>query len=120
MKKILSICILMVLLVPFVAQANFMGPIGNPMCTGLQEYSTKLCNLLWTIQSILYILSTAVAVLFIIIAGIIYITAGDSEDKTKQAKKMIVNALIGVAIVVSFSFLIGIVREILTNTLGTS
>lgn len=119
MKKILFICILTALTVPIFVQASFMGPIGNPMCTGLQEYSTKLCNLLWTIQSILYILSIAIAVIFIIIAGIIYMTAGDSEDKTKQAKKMVINALIGVAIVVSFSFLIGIVREILTSTLGT-
>lgn len=83
------------------------------------EYSLKLCVLLLKIQQILYGLSLSIAVVFIIIGGIIYITAGDNEDKIKTAKKMIVNALIGFAIVLSVGFLIGIVREIITSTVGS-
>jgi type IV secretory pathway VirB2 component (pilin) len=118
MKKYIFILLFSLLIVPNVVSANFLGPIGNPMCSGLGEYSTRLCNLLWEIQSILYILAGSIAVLFIIIAGLMYMTAGESEDKTKQAKKMIINALIGVAIVMSCGFLIGIVREILSSTIG--
>lgn len=83
------------------------------------EYSLKLCVLLLKIQQILYGLSLSIAVVFIIIGGIIYITAGDSEDKIKTAKKMIINALIGFAIVLSVGFLIGIVREIITGTIAS-
>jgi len=82
-------------------------------------YSLKLCVLLLRVQQILYGLSLSIAVVFVIIGGIIYVTAGDSEDKTKTAKKMIVNALIGFAIVLSVGFLIGIVRELITNTIGS-
>ena len=96
----------------------YIWNIGNPMCTGLGEYATKFCNFLWKIESILYILSAAVAVIFVVVGGIMYVTAGESEDKVKQAKKTVINALIGVAIIVAAGFLVGIVNEIITSNLS--
>ena len=60
-------------------------------------------------------LAMGVAVLIIIIAGIQYMTAGDSEDRTKKAKKTIINGLIGVAIVMLAYFAVNLVKEFILD-----
>lgn len=42
----------------------------------------------------------ALAVLFIIIGGVMYITAGGNDDKTKLARKYIFSAVIGLIILI--------------------
>ena len=71
----------------------------------------KLCDAIGEIGDIIAIGGIAIAVIFIIVGGIKYLTAGDSEDKTKSARKMITNALIGVAIILVAYFLVQMVAE---------
>jgi preprotein translocase subunit YajC len=104
-------------LLPTIVQADFTGWNGPDLCAGLDTYAHKLCNLLWDIQKILYAGALVLAIIMVIIGGITYMTAGESEDKAKKARKMITNGIIGFAIVIAFSFIIGIVREIITNSL---
>jgi len=49
----------------------------------------------------------------IIIAGIIIMTSRGSEEKVTKGKKIIKWTLIGVAIAVSASFIIGLIKELL-------
>lgn len=113
MKKFLFAFILMVLLSPFMASANNI--FGYTQCYkgNLSTYPSaqKLCILIEDIGDILFVGGIALAVIFIIVGGIKYVTAGDSEDKAKSARKLIINSLIGVAIVFAAFFLIQLVDE---------
>lgn len=52
------------------------------------------------IITFLEVLAGAVAIIYLILAGIQYITAGGNTEQANKARQGIVNALIGVAIVV--------------------
>jgi len=49
--------------------------------------------------------AAAIAVLFLIIGGILYMTSGGNDEKIKKAKSMIFSAIIGV-VVILLSFII--------------
>jgi len=49
----------------------------------------------------------------IIIGGIQYMTSAGNEEKTNKAKKTILWAIIGIAIVISVNFITGFLEEIL-------
>jgi len=53
----------------------------------------------------------------IVLGGITYMSARDDEQQTAKAKKMILNGLIGFAIVISFALIMGFVRGIVSQTL---
>lgn len=53
------------------------------------------------------------AVLVIIIGGFAYLTAGGSEDRIGKAKKIIVNGLVGAAIIIGSGFIIGALIEVI-------
>jgi len=86
-------------------------------CDQLEPYSAKLCNLLWKIQQILYAVGIGLAAIMIILGGITYMSAREDEEQVKKAKKMIINGLIGFAIVLSFALIMGLVRGIVSETL---
>ena len=94
MKKFLLIFVLAVLVVPFIAQA--------------QSAIVTICNILQIAKIIVAAIGFGIAVLLLIVAGIKYITAGGDEAKAGEAKKGIINALIGIVIVVAAVFIIGI------------
>jgi riboflavin transporter FmnP len=81
--------------------------IENPLKTQSIE---ELIN---AIANILQVLAIGVGAIMIIIAGIQYMTSAGSEEKAKKAKQTIIYALIGVAVVTSARFLIGLITEIL-------
>jgi Sec-independent protein secretion pathway component TatC len=65
--------------------------------------------ILWVIRALLGICGL-VAVLFIIIGGFQYITSGASEDLAKRGKSTLVNAIIGLIIVIlSYTIVIVVV-----------
>lgn len=86
-------------------------------CDQLQPYSQRLCDLLWTIQQILYAIGIGLAGIMVVLGGITYMSARDDEEQTRKAKKMITNGLIGFAIVISFALILGLVRGIVSETL---
>lgn len=61
-----------------------------------------------SIVDILSVVAGAVAVIFIIIGGIKYVTSGGSPEKTKAAKNTILAALVGLAIIIATQFIINI------------
>ena len=118
MKKLIIIVFLVILTFPSVVLAQGMNLVWSQgECDQLEEYSARLCNLLWTVQQILYAVGIGLAGIMVILGGITYMSARDSEEQTTKAKKMITNGLIGFAIVLSFALIMGLVRGIVSETL---
>jgi hypothetical protein len=116
--NIALICLSLVLVVaPFVAGAQFRIP--DPGGTGLGGgigSETTLTGFILRVINIALALAGLIAVLFLIIGGFRYITAGGNEDASGQAKKIILNAVIGI-IVIILSF---VVVRVVSNTLTTT
>lgn len=110
MKKtlfIVAFCSIMVVLMPYIVMADETVVIDCPL---------KVCNfdsIIGTVTTILNALAIAAGTIMIIIGGIQYMTSAGNEEKAKKAKQVIIYAIIGVAIVLSADFIIGIVKEII-------
>jgi|SRR3989344_2473262 len=95
-----------------VAFAQFQLPYsGN---TNLPNDSS-LSGLIMRIINIALGVAGLVAVLFLIIGGFRYITAAGNEETAEQAKKIIINAIIGVVVII-LSF---VIVRVISNALIT-
>ena len=90
-----------------VAPAVFAAPVDtfglNPVKTGLDD-SLGSQSIQTTIASIINValsLLGIVAVVIILMGGFKWMTAGGSEEKTGEAKKIIFSGVIGLAIIMS-------------------
>jgi len=116
--NILTICLSLVLVAaPLLAGAQFNIPDagGTGLNSGLTNEST-LTGFILRVINIALALAGLIAVLFLIIGGFRYITAGGNSDNSDEAKKIILNAVIGI-IVVILSF---VVVRVVSNTLVNS
>ena len=99
-------------LAPFVASAQFVVPdtdnTGLPNDTSINDFIIRIINILLGVVGI-------IAVLFLIIGGFRYVTAGGNEESAESGKKTIINAIIGIIIVI-LAFVI--VRVVATAVLG--
>ncbi|MFO7807391.1 MAG: hypothetical protein R6V40_03140 [Candidatus Moraniibacteriota bacterium] len=108
-KKIFLACCIVFSLITFAAASgqsidyDYENPIGFNSLTGFIEH------ILVTIQNLVGWL----AVIFIIIGGVIYITGGGSEKQVSVAKSIITNALIGFALVVAAPSLLKELKDII-------
>ncbi len=64
-------------------------------------------------------LSGAFAVLFIVIGGFRYITAGGSEETTEKARKTLTNSVIGLTIILLAAMIVRITANFITGNTGT-
>lgn len=91
-----------------VTQFGFRGTTGDP-----NELNTILAKYWDTASKIVFGLMTAVAVLVLIWAGVQYITSGGSPEKAKKARATIINAILGIVILVTaygiLSLILGLV-----------
>ena len=63
----------------------------------------------------LKIIVIPIGTVMVIIGGLQYMLSGGSEEKVTKAKSTILYAIIGIVIVLSVKFIVGIVQEILGN-----
>jgi heme A synthase len=75
-----------------------------------------ICVLLSRIKTILLVVGVGLAVLLIVIGGIMYMTSQGDDEKAGKAKKLIINALIGVAIMLVALVLVSWVQSLLTGS----
>jgi hypothetical protein len=75
-----------------------------------------LTGFIFRVINIALALAGLIAVLFLIIGGFRYITAGGNEDAAGDAKKIITNAILGI-IVIILSF---VVVRVVSNTLAST
>jgi len=117
--KIVNIVTLVALLVlvaaPLATSAQFDLPDPQGSKTNLPS-DTNVSGLLFRVIQIMLAIAGLVAVIFLIIGGFRYITAGGNEEASEAAKKTITNAIIGVVIII-LSFVI--VRVVANAVKGT-
>ncbi len=109
------------LLVPAVAsgQTTCTDCVGDGLKTigttaGFPNQNSNITNgnivgLISTVIRIILFISGAVAVLFVVIGGATYLTAGGNDEQTAKAKKTITNALIGIVIIILSYVIVNVV-----------
>ncbi len=102
-----SLGILSFLAVPAFAQGYIPSSI-----TGA-SISSNPNQLITTVINFLFIIVGLVFFIMIVIAGIQWITSGDAEDKKSAAQKRLVNAVIGIVIVVASYLIVEVVSGLL-------
>lgn len=60
-----------------------------------------------------FVVGLAVALLFVIIGGIKYITSGGDEGKATEARNTITNAVIGAVVIIAFRIILDLVVKII-------
>ena len=85
-------------------QWNWLGPVnsGSPTVRGLAN----------TIFSFVLLIAAVLAVIYLIYSGIIYITAAGNPDNAKKGQQGVINAIIGIIIIVAAFFIINLAMNI--------
>lgn len=90
----------------YIKNGNYDG-VGN--CTPTVQFPQGIWAIAFAAIDMLLYLAGIVAVISIIIAGISYITAAGNSDQITSARKRIINSLIGLAIVIIASAVVGFI-----------
>jgi hypothetical protein len=85
--------------------------------TGLNcSAGTNINQLIKTVINWALGITFAIAVLFMIIGGFWYITAGGNEEQADKGKKTIINAIIGVIVIILSYVIVNVVSNLVSNT----
>ncbi len=87
---------------------------NSPFNGGLAK-ETTLGGLIKTVLTILLTLSGIIAVVFIIIGGFQYMTAGGNEEQAEKGRKALVNAIIGLVVVILAFTIVTVVTNFVTS-----
>jgi type IV secretory pathway VirB2 component (pilin) len=87
----------------------------SPFSGGLASQST-LSGLITTVINIVLTLSGVIAVIFIIIGGFQYMTARGNEEQAEKGRKALVNAIIGLLIIILAFTIVTVVSNALTSS----
>lgn len=91
---------------------NFSSLFGNGISLSAQQ---DLPHLILAVVDIMLFFAGAIAVVFVIIGGYFYLTAQGNDEQAEKGKKTLVNAVIGVIVVIMSYAIISVV----TNTIST-
>lgn len=105
LSQIVNIVTIMAMVVMLVAPLAVSAQYKDPTPPSGVATDTDLTVLLTRIINILLGIAGLVAVIFLIVGGFRYITAGGNEEAAEAGKKAIVNAIIGIVIII-LSFVI--------------
>lgn len=97
------IAMLAMVVAPLAVSAQYVDPDDSK--AGGVAKDTNLKDLLVRVINVLLGIAGLVAVIFLIVGGFRYITAGGNEEAAESGKKAIVNAIIGIVIII-LSFVI--------------
>jgi type IV secretory pathway VirB2 component (pilin) len=104
MKKVLAVSLFVSFLaLPLIVNAAGVDPVGT------------VCNLLQVIKTIIAAIGFGIAIIVLIVGGIGYMTAGGNEEKATKSKKLMINAIIGIAIVFAAVFILALVQGLLAG-----
>ncbi len=102
---------------PIVAHATSFG-LPQPTAQSLNgdtNTSGVINSVAQNVINIIFLIAGVLAVIYLLWSGIQYITAGGNADKVKAARQGIINAVIGVVVIMAAFFII----RIATSTRGT-
>ena len=100
MKKVLSIILVVLFLAPLVSVAITADPPAMEPDAAIER-----------ITSLVFGVLLAVAVLAIIYAGFLFITAGGKEESVTTARKMLLYAIIGIVVALLAQGIVNYLRE---------
>ena len=84
-------------------------------CSGVYiSEAQDLIDLIVTIGNWIFAGVLAIAAVFLIVAGFMFVTGGGSPEQVNKARTMLINALIGVAIALGARGLVAVVESILS------
>jgi type IV secretory pathway VirB2 component (pilin) len=92
------------------AQAAITFPVLNPVTGG-----TTLDQVLQRVVTWILLLAGTIAVVYLIYGGILYITAGGDAEKAKSGRTAVVNAIIGIVIILLALVIVNWVMSIVTS-----
>ncbi len=110
--SVLAMVALLALVLAPMAFAQFQTP--NPGGTGLPADST-ISGFILRIINIALAVAGLIAVLFLIIGGFRYITAAGNEETAEQAKKIILNAIIGIVVIILAFVIVRVISNALVS-----
>lgn len=115
--NVITICLALVLVVtPFLAGAQFQIPdAGGTGLGGGLGSETTLTGFILRVINIALALAGLIAVLFMVIGGFRYITAGGNTDSAELGKKTILNAVIGIIVIILSFVIVRVVSNTLIN-----
>jgi hypothetical protein len=125
LSKIKYFAPVLFLVVPFLAYAQ--SQVSNGLQTsGLQgifgtgglNNSSSLSDLIVNGIRLMLMFAGAIAVVFVIIGGYFYITAGGNAETSEKGKSVLLNAIIGIVIIVLAYVIINVIVNTLTSNSG--
>ncbi|MBI5147678.1 MAG: TrbC/VirB2 family protein [Parcubacteria group bacterium] len=114
MTKLLQKLGYLIIILSSARYAEAATALENPLGEGSTFYS-----LINAIVNVLIAIGIPVAVVFIIYAGFLFVTAGGSEEQLKKAKETLIWTLAGIALLVGASVIATALQSTVTS-LGTT
>ncbi|MBL8031683.1 MAG: hypothetical protein JNK33_05165 [Candidatus Doudnabacteria bacterium] len=110
---------------PAIAQAaSLPGGGSGGICSKLNGLNcnnvTDVNSLILTVINWILGITLAIDVLFMIFGGFLYITSAGNEDRAKKGKNTVVNAIIGLVIIILAYFLANVVANYFSNVGATA
>jgi hypothetical protein len=113
------------LLAPFLAYAQ--SAVSNGLqSSGLQSIfgtgglngSQSLSDLITRVIDILLTFAAVIAIVFVIIGGYQYLASGGNEESAEKGKKTLINAIIGVVVIVLAYAIINVIVNLVGSNSG--
>lgn len=92
---------------------NFVNKFGGAFDWMKESYCTASGLALFVIKTLINF-SGVVAVMFLIVGGFFYLTSGGSEEQTEKGKKILINSIIGLVVIMLAYALVYIIGNLLT------
>lgn len=92
----------------------------NPYGSGSLAGSTDLMGLVTIVLKALLFLSGIVAVIAIIIGGYLYMTSGGNEEAAEKGKKVLLNAIFGLILVILAYVIVSVITTSLTGNIANT
>ena len=89
--------------------------IGASGGTGLFSPTDSLVTIIGKIIKILLGVAGAIAVLFVVIGGFLYMTSAGNEEQAQKGRKDITNALIGIIIIILSYIIVSVIVNLVSG-----
>lgn len=119
MNKNLKIIAFALILGLFVASNHFVFAQGLVQCGNAGQPACNLCSFLSLIKDLIDFaikISFAFAALFITWGAFVTMTAGGSEERVKEGRKILTDTIIGLVIMLTAWLILGTVVQVLTGS----
>ncbi|MDO8577526.1 MAG: hypothetical protein Q7R55_01515 [Candidatus Wildermuthbacteria bacterium] len=118
MKKLFfAVSAISLLAMPFVVAADITGPAVDKLPTqGLPDTGVKLEALITAVVNWVFAIFVAIGVIFIVMAGLQFVTGGGDPAKVSEARQKLIWAIAGFAV----ALLARAIKPLIISLLGLS